>query len=134
MSRFRRPLARATSDYVAAKKARSGTKWTEQDYRDRGIELLHLRLKPEHHEPLDELAALWGVSRGEAAKRSIEEAHARHVAPYAARRGAEQPPDESTEQTIAPEARKPTAGLEDRAPLNMRSGGSKSDNSKKKAT
>jgi hypothetical protein len=101
---IKKRLERATSDYKAAKdaaddmaarKSRSGTKWTEEEYRARGIELLHLRLKPEHHEPLDELCALWGCKRGEAAKRAIDEAHARHVAPFR-RRGEALRPDEQS--------------------------------------
>ena len=84
---------------------RSGKPWTEEQYRLAGVQLLHLRLKPEHHEPLDELCALWGVSRGEAAKRAIDEAHARHVAPYA-RRGVELPADVSAVLTRPPGATK----------------------------
>jgi hypothetical protein len=71
-------LARATSDYddLAARR-KSGKPWTEERYREEGIQLLHVRLRPEHHGPLDELAAEWGLSRGEAVKRAILEAHAR---------------------------------------------------------
>lgn len=87
---------------MAAKK-RSGKPWTEEQYKAAGIQLLHIRLKPENHEPLDELCALWGTTRGEAAKRAIDEAHARHVAPYAARRGVEMVPDASGVATKSPE-------------------------------
>ncbi len=91
------------SDYAFAdmvRKSRSGTKWTEADYKAAGIQLLHLRLKPENHEPLDELAKAWGVTRGEAVKRAIDEAHGRHVAPYAA----DQTPEASGVATIEPVA------------------------------
>lgn len=81
-SHIQRRLARVESDYMAARK-RSGKPWTEEQYREAGIQLVHVRLKPEDHGPLDELAALWGVSRGAAVKRAIAEAHARLVAPYA---------------------------------------------------
>lgn len=91
-------LERATSDYDVAAK-RSNKPWSEEQYKAAGVQLLHLRLRPEHHGPLDELCAQWGLTRGEAVKRAIDEAHARHVAPYAARRGAEQAPDESTVRT-----------------------------------
>lgn len=107
-----------------AAKRKGGKPWTEEQYKEAGIELIHLRLKPEHHEPLDELVKTWGLegsraARGEAIKRAIAEAHAKHVAPYT-RRGAEQPPDESTVLT--------------KEPLNARAGAHKSDNSKKKST
>lgn len=107
-------LDRILSDYHMAAKKRSGKPWTEAQYREAGIQLLHIRLKPEHHEPLDELCALWGVSRGEAVKRAIDEAHAKHVAPYG-RQGVELPADVSAVVT--------------REPLNTRSGGSKTDKS-----
>jgi hypothetical protein len=107
-------LDRAQSDYdhMAAKK-RSGKPWTEEQYKAAGIQLLHIRLKPENHEPLDELAAQWGLTRGEAVKRAIDEAHARHVAPYVRRGELEQPDDESH---VRPQ------------------GGQKSDNKNEKAT
>lgn len=116
-------LARVESDYEQADmaaKRKGGKPWTEEQYKAAGIELLHLRMRSDVHEPLDELCQTWGLKRGEAVKRAIAEAHARHVAPYAARRGAEQEPDESTILT--------------REPLNNRAGARKSDNSKKKAT
>lgn len=122
-------LTRAISDYdaakeaaddMAARKSRSGTKWTEEEYRARGIQLLHLRLKPENHEPLDELCKQWGCTRGEATKRAIDEAHARHVAPYA-RRGEELAPEQSALLTRQSETRGP--------PLNKRTRGQKSDKS-----
>jgi hypothetical protein len=64
---------------VAAKR-KSGKPWTEERYREEGIQLLHVRLRPEHHEALDELCQEWNLTRGEAAKRAILEAHARNVA------------------------------------------------------
>lgn len=108
----RRPYIQAqpdpleSDDDMAARK-RSGKPWTEEQYREAGIQLLHLRMRPDVHEPLDELAEQWGLSRGEAAKRAIAEAHARHVAPYAARRPVEQAPDESTVVTKEPLAKRP---------------------------
>ncbi len=92
------PDALGSHEDVASKK-RSGKPWTEEQYREAGIQLLHLRMRPDVHEPLDELAEQWGLTRGEAAKRAIAEAHARHVAPYAARRPVEQEPEASAVQT-----------------------------------
>jgi ribbon-helix-helix CopG family protein len=106
-------LDRAESDYLAAKK-RSGKPWTEERYREAGIQLLHIRLRRETHEPLDELAEQWGLSRGEAVKRAIAEAHARHVAPYG------RPPVEQAFEASA---------VVTREPLNTRARKQKSDKS-----
>jgi hypothetical protein len=109
-----------------AAKRKGGKPWTEEQYREAGIELIHLRLKREDHVPLDELVKAWGLEgsrapRGEAIKRAIAEAHAKHVArPMRLNQLVEQPPDES--------------GTLTKPPLNNRTGGQKSDNSKKKAT
>ncbi len=124
-SHIQRRLDRLDADMA---KRKTGNPWTEEQYREAGIETLHLRLGPDDHAALDELAAEWGYegrgARGAAVKRAIAEAHAR-VVPRARRTLlVEQAPDS------APDSAPDGSAVRTREPLNTRSGGRKSDKSK----
>lgn len=100
------PNALPSDDMAKRRSGPSGKPWTEEQYREAGIETLHLRLGADDHGALDELALAWGYegrgARGLAVKRAIAEAHAR-VVPQARRTQlVEQPPDESAIVTREP--------------------------------
>jgi hypothetical protein len=112
-SHILRRLDRSESDYDEMARRRSGPSgkpWTEEQYAAAGIELLHFRMRPEVHGPLDELAERWGftgrTARADAIRRALAEAHAREFVP---RRSVttEQPPDESFVATKSPGNNRP---------------------------